>query len=165
MSSYPVSANRELVAFGTINLFGSLLNCFPSFSSIARSQVNDSAGARTQLAGVITGILILLTILFLLPIFYYLPKCVMASIVVVAAAGLLEWEDVHFIWKIRAWSDMFLMLLTFAITIFWSVEAGTLISIGLSLILVIRHSTKPKIAILGKVVEAGNFSDTKNNRS
>jgi MFS superfamily sulfate permease-like transporter len=65
----------------------------------------------------------------------------------------LEFEDVHFMWKIRAWKDLFLMALTFFVTIFWSVEAGILISITLSLILVVKHSTYPKIAILGRVVE------------
>ena len=134
--NYPVSANRELVAFGTVNLIGSLVNCYPAFSSMARSQVNDATGARTQLAGFITGFIILLTILFFLPVFYWLPKCVMASIVLVAASGLLEFEDMVFMWKIRAWKDIGMMLLTFSITIFWSVEAGVLISIALSLVLV-----------------------------
>lgn len=151
--NYSVSANRELVAFGTLNLLGSFFNAFPAFASIARSRVNDTAGARTQLAGIVTGVIILFTILFLLPAFYYLPKAVMASIVVVAAAGLLEMHDLQFMIRIRAWTDLLLSLMTFLITLFWSVEAGTLISISLSLIMVVKHSTTPKISILGKVVE------------
>ena len=156
---YPVSANRELVAYGCINVVGSFLNCFPTFSSIARTQVHDAAGAKTQLSGLVTGLFILITILFILPIFYYLPKAVMASIVLVAAVGLLEFEDALFIWKIRAWKDLALMAFTFFITIFWSVESGTLISIAVSLVLVIKHSSMPKIDILGKVVENGRTED------
>lgn len=103
---YPVSANRELVAFGVVNITGSLLNCYPTFASMARSQVNDAAGARTQVAGIVTALIILMTIIFFLPLFYWLPKCVMASIVLVAATGLLEFEDVSFLIRIRAWKGM-----------------------------------------------------------
>lgn len=135
------------------NVLGSFFNCFPTFASLARSQVNDSAGARTQLAGVITGLIILLTILLLLPVFFYLPKCVMASIILVAAGALLEFEDIWFMVRIRAWRDLTLMSLAFLVTIVWSVEGGVFVSIGCSLILVLQHSTRPKISILGKVME------------
>lgn len=154
---YSVSANRELIALGSMNLLGTLLNSFPAFSSIARTTVNGYA--KTQLSGVITGFIVLFTILFALPIFYYLPYCVMASIVVMAASALLEFEDIHFLFQIRAWGDIFLMSLTFLVTIFWSVESGVLVAVGLSLLMVVKHSTGVKISILGKVLETTNAEE------
>jgi MFS superfamily sulfate permease-like transporter len=106
-----------------------------------RSAVNDSAGAKTQLAGFFTGLVVLFTIFVLLPLFFYLPQAVCSSIIVVAAMKLIELHDVEFILKLRAWNDLGLLLLTFCTTMLVSIEAGTLISVGTSLILVIKHTT------------------------
>ena len=150
---YSVSPNRELVAFGAINIIGSMLNCFPAFSSLARSQLNDQAGSKTQLSGFITAFGVLITVVALLGVFWWVPVCVLASVVCVAAYGLLEFEDVAFMIKIRAWYDMLMMLFTFCLTMFWSVEAGVLSSIGLSLLLVVKQTTRVKVSVLVKVPE------------
>lgn len=153
---YSVSPNRELIAFGAMNILGSLLNCFPVFTSLARSQVNDQTGSRTQLAGVITGLCVFATIIWFVGVFWWVPVCVLASIVCVAAGALVEFDDILFMFKIRAWMDMFLMFLTFFITIFWSVEAGVLSSIAISLVLVVKQTTRVKVGVLVKVPEATN---------
>lgn len=151
--NYSVSPNRELVAMGVANIFGGLFQAIPAFGSLSRSKINDKAGARTQLAGFITALFVLLAIFFLLPFFYYLPKAVLAGIICVAALSLLSEapHDVKFMWKIRAWKDLGLLLLTFMTTITVSVEAGTLIAIALSFLLVIKTSTYPRITIMGRM--------------
>ncbi|CAG8612284.1 6181_t:CDS:2 [Paraglomus brasilianum] len=151
--NYAVSPNRELVALGSANFIGSFFGCIPAYGGMARSGINDQAGARTQLAGLITAMFVLLCLFFFLPAFYYLPKAILASIVTIAALALLEEtpHDMKFIYKIRAWSDMSLLLLTFFVTIFVSIEYGTLISVALSLLLVVKHSTYPRIFLLGRV--------------
>jgi hypothetical protein len=63
------------------NLVGSVLQTFPCFGSLSRSVVNDAAGARTHVAGLITGGTVLLTILLLLPLFAYLPQVALAAII------------------------------------------------------------------------------------
>jgi len=148
--NYAVSPNRELVALGSANFIGSFFGCIPAYGGMARSGINDQAGARTQLAGLITAMFVLLCLFFFLPAFYYLPKAILASIVTIAALALLEEtpHDMKFIYKIRAWSDMSLLLLTFFVTIFVSIEYGTLISVSLSLLLVVKHSTYPRIFLL-----------------
>ncbi|KAI8622375.1 sulfate transporter family-domain-containing protein [Chytriomyces sp. MP71] len=148
---YSVSPNRELVALGLSNLFGSLFGAWPAFGSLGRSAVNDAAGAKTQVAGLVTGFVVLGTMLYLLPLFYYLPKCVCSAIIVVAALKLIEWHDVEFLLRVQAWSDIGLLLLTFVTTLVVSIEVGTLISVGTSLLLVLDHTTKTRISILGRV--------------
>ncbi|KAG0048839.1 hypothetical protein BGZ83_006259 [Gryganskiella cystojenkinii] len=151
--NYSVSPNRELVAMGISNIFGGLFQAIPAFGSLSRSKINDKAGARTQLAGFITAGFVLLAILFLLPFFYYLPKAVLAGIICVAALSLLSEapHDLKFMWQIHAWSDLGLLLLTFVTTITVSIEAGTLIAIFLSFLLVIKTSTYPRITIMGRM--------------
>ncbi|KAI8840707.1 sulfate transporter family-domain-containing protein, partial [Chytriomyces cf. hyalinus JEL632] len=150
--NYSVSPNRELVALGVANIVGSLFGGWPAFGSLGRSAVNDAAGAKTQLAGLVTGGVVLVTMLYLLPLFYYLPKAVCSSIIVVAAMKLIEWHDIEFILRVRAWNDLGLLLLTFGTTMFVSIEVGTLISVGTSLLLVVKHTTKTRIAVLGRAV-------------
>ncbi|KAI8811720.1 sulfate transporter family-domain-containing protein, partial [Cladochytrium replicatum] len=150
--NYTVSPNRELVALGSSSIIGSMFGGWPAFGSLGRSAVNDGAGAKTQLAGLVTGCVIGLVILYLLPWFYFLPKAVCSSIIFSAALKLIEVEDFHFIFELRAWGDMGLLLLTFLTTLFISIEAGTLISVGVSLLLVLKHSTKTRISIMGRTV-------------
>ncbi|TPX40388.1 hypothetical protein SeLEV6574_g06642 [Synchytrium endobioticum] len=146
---YSVSPNRELVALGMANLIGCSFGSWPCFGSLGRTMINDTAGARTQMAGLITGLFTFTTSLLLLPYFYFLPRAVCSSIIIVAVSRLVELNDVHFILKLRAWSDLGLLLLTFCTTVFISIEAGTLISVGVSLLLVVKESTKTRISILG----------------
>ncbi|TPX32082.1 hypothetical protein SmJEL517_g04737 [Synchytrium microbalum] len=146
---YPVSPNRELVALGMANLIGCSFGSWPCFGSLGRTVVNDAAGAKTQMSGLITGLFTFTTSIWLLPYFYFLPRAVCSAIIIVAVGRLVEWDDVRFILRLQAWSDLGLLLLTFATTVFVSIEAGTLISVGVSLLLVVKQSTKTRISILG----------------
>ncbi|KAJ3044275.1 Solute carrier 26 [Rhizophlyctis rosea] len=150
--NYAASPNRELVAIGMSNIIGSLFGAYPAFGSLGRSAVNDTAGAKTQLSGFLTGIFVICTTIWLLPFFEFLPKAVCSSIIVVAALKLVELEDVEFILKLRAWKDLGLLMVTFFTTIFVSIEAGTLLSVGISLLLVMKHTTKTRVAILGRTL-------------
>ncbi|KAI8143918.1 sulfate transporter family-domain-containing protein [Fennellomyces sp. T-0311] len=151
--NYSVSANRELVALGVANIVGGLFQGIPAFGSVARSKINDRAGARTQMACMITGVLALVAIFFLLPSFYYLPKTVLSAIIFVAVLSLLGElpEDLHFIFKIGAWRDLGLLLITFLGTVVISLEFGTLVAITLSLLLTIKETSYPRISIMGRV--------------
>ncbi|KAI9098695.1 sulfate transporter family-domain-containing protein [Phlyctochytrium arcticum] len=149
--SYSVSPNRELVAIGVSNIVGSLFGAYPAFGSLGRSAVNNAAGAVTQVAGFSTGIVVLCTRIWLLDYFQFLPRAVCSSIITVAAMKLVELEDVQFMLRLRAWKDVGLLLLTFLTTLFISIQSGTLLSVGISLLLVIKHTTKTRLAILGHI--------------
>lgn len=91
-----------------------------------------------------------MAILFLLPLFYYLPKAVLSSIIFVAVLSLLAElpEDLHFMIKIGAWRDLGLLLITFSATMVISLEIGTLIAVTLSLLLTIKETSYPRISIM-----------------
>ncbi|KAI8344118.1 sulfate transporter family-domain-containing protein [Chlamydoabsidia padenii] len=151
--NYSVSANRELVALGVANMVSGLMQGIPAFGSVARSKINDRAGARTQMASLMTGVITLVAIFFLLPYFYYLPKAVLSSIIFVAVLSLLTElpEDLHFIFKVHAWRDLALLLATFLATVVISLEFGTLLAVTLSLLLTIKETSYPRISIMGRV--------------
>ena len=146
--NYRVSQNRELVAMGLSNTVGSVFGMFPAFGSLTRSSVNDSAGAKTPVSTLFSSILSLLTILVLLPAFKYLPTVVMASIIVNAALSLIELHDLLFLWKVQSYKDLVLLLSTFLATLLFGVELGIALSVIVSLMLLIKETTLPHVAIL-----------------
>jgi high affinity sulfate transporter 1 len=152
--SYSISPNRELVALGAANLAGAFVpGTLPAYGSITRSRINADAGARTQMASIACAVIILIATFFFLPWLYYLPKCVLGSIVCLVVYSLLAEtpEDVVFYWKMRSWVDMTLMSLTFILTIIWSVQVGVTVSLIISLLLVVRRSSRTRMTILGHI--------------
>lgn len=147
---YSVSPNRELVAFGSLNIVGSFFGATPTYGSLSRSRINDMAGAKSQISSIISVGVIYLTIKYLLPCFQYLPIPCMAAIISVAALGLIEVNDIIYFFKVRSYSDIFLMILIYFTTIFFSISDGILISVSLSLLLVVKHTTVPRLKVLGK---------------
>ncbi|QRW25335.1 sulfate anion transporter [Rhizoctonia solani] len=158
---YSISPNRELVALGAGNLVSSFFpGTLPAYGAITRSRLNADIGGRTQMASILNSCFVILAVFFLLPALYYLPRCVLASIVCLVVYGLLAEapEDVGFYIKMRSWVDLALMFVTFAFTLFWSVEVGVVVSVTVSLLLVVHKSSKAHIKILGRVPGTDRWS-------
>ncbi|KAI0087124.1 sulfate anion transporter [Irpex rosettiformis] len=151
---YSISPNRELVALGAGNIVASFVpGTLPAAGSITRSRVNGDVGARTQMASLVCSGIVLLATFFLLPWLYYLPKCVLAAIICLIVFSLLAEapHDVIFFWKMRAYTDLSLMLLTFVSTVVWNVEVGIAVSVVMSLLLVVHRSSRARMTILGRI--------------
>ena len=156
-----ISTNRELVALGVANMMGSLVCALPSFGGYGRSKINALSGARTQFSGFVLCGVTVLSIAFLMPYFYYLPKCVLSAVISVVGLSLIEEapKDIKFYWQIGGYQDLFTLFLTLISTIFLSVESGIAIGVGFSLIRVIHHATRPRIQILGRVPGTNIFEN------
>ena len=149
-NKYELDANRELVALGAANLASAFFRGYPVTGGFSRTAVNAQAGAKTGLAGLITAATIGLTLLFLTPLFYYLPKAVLASIIMVAVFGLVDVKEVRHLWKVNR-HDLGLMGLTFAATLTLGIEQGILIGVGASLLWFVVRTTTPHYAVLGRL--------------
>lgn len=151
--SMPLSANRELIALGTANITGGLFMALPAFGGYGRSKVNLSTGGLTPMSSIFLSIITILATYFLLPFFYFLPKGVLCAMISVVAYSLIEEapHDIKFYLKVRGWSELILMGIIFVVTIFWDLKRGIGVGIGLSILRLIRHSTRPRIQILGRV--------------
>ncbi|SPO01524.1 related to sulphate transporter proteins [Cephalotrichum gorgonifer] len=156
-----LSANRELVALGAANLVGGCFMSLPAFGGYGKSKVKAATGGKSPMACVFLSVIALLTILFIVPYMYYLPKPVLSSMISVVALSLIEEApgDVLFFFRIHGWAELGLMAIIFFSTIFYSVPFGIAIGIGLSLLQVIRHSTRPRIQILGRTPGTHRFEN------
>lgn len=153
---YKVDANQELIALGGANIGGAFFQSFPVTGGFSRTAVNDQAGANTTLASMITAVLIGLTVIFLTPLFYYLPNAVLAAIIMVAVAGLFDFKEMKNLWKTDK-RDLAMLLTTFISTLFLGIEEGIAVGVVLSLILVIYSTTRPHSAELGRLGDSKTY--------
>lgn len=153
---YKVDANQELIGLGMANIGGSFFQSFPTTGGFSRTAVNDQSGANTTLAAVISAGIIALTVLFLTPLFYYLPSAVLAAIIMVAVAGLFDYKEMIHLWKTDR-KDFVMLMVTFVATLALGIEEGIGIGVLISLALVIYSSSKPHSAELGRLGESNTF--------
>jgi SulP family sulfate permease len=159
---YEVDANKELVGLGLANVAGAFFSAYPTTGGFSRTAVNDQAGAQTNLAAIFSAGIIALTLLFLTPLFYFLPKAVLAAIVMVAVFGLIEWEEVVHLWHVDR-TDLALMGVTFTATLGLGIEQGILTGVIVSLIAVIYQTSQPHTAIMGRLPDTSTYRNLRRN--
>lgn len=147
---YQVDANKELIGLGMANLGAAFFQGYPVTGGFSRTAVNDQAGAKTGMASIFSAALILLTLLFLTPLFYYLPNAILAAVVLVAVAGLIDYKEAIHLWK-KDRADFWMLATTFVITLTMGIETGIVAGVLLSLAMIIYRATLPHIAVLGRV--------------
>ena len=142
--------NQELIALGTANIVGAFFKSYPTTGSFTRSAINDLSGAKTGLANLVSAIIVVLTLLFLTPLFYYLPSAVLAAIILVAVFGLVDLQYPIQLFKTR--KDEFILLnATFLLTLFVGITEGILFGTLLALLLMVYRTSKPHVAVLGRI--------------
>jgi SulP family sulfate permease len=155
---YTVEPNRELLGIGAANLLGSLFRAVPVSASFSRSAVNDRAGARTPLANVFAAGLVAVTLLFLTPLFAYLPRAALAAIIVVGVLGLVRPRE--FVSLIRTHRrDGALALLTAVTTLLLGIQEGVVVGVVASAVAVLYRVSRPNIVELGLVPGTRFFRD------
>ncbi|KAL0843045.1 hypothetical protein Bca101_016290 [Brassica carinata] len=154
---YELDSNSELFGLGVANILGSLFSAYPSTGSFSRSAVSNESEAKTGLSGLITGIIIGCSLLFLTPVFKYIPQCALAAIVISAVSGLVDYDEAIFLWRVDK-RDFTLWTITSTTTLFFGIEIGVLVGVsiwrllvGFSLAFVIHESANPHIAVLGRL--------------
>ena len=148
--NYQVDANQELIGLGVANFGAAVFQGYPVTGGFSRTAINDQAGAKTGLASIISAALIILTLLFLTPLFYYLPNAVLAAVIIVAVLGLIDHKEAIRLWQ-NDRPDFWMLLATFIITLTMGIEIGIGAGVVLSLAMVIFRSTRPHVAVLGRV--------------
>lgn len=149
-NGYELEAGQELFALGMSNLVGAAFSCYPVTGSFSRSAVNNQTGARTQLSGIITAVVMFFTLLFLTPLFFYLPKFALAAIVMSSVIPLVAFGEACRLWKMKI-SDFVLWMCAFIGTLFLGVLMGITVAVGLSLVIVIFESVRPQVSVLWRL--------------
>lgn len=155
---YRIRPNQELIALGIANMVGSLFKAYPSTSSFSRSAINQESGGTTGISALVSVGMVILTLLFLTPVFYYLPKTVLAAIIIVAVFGLVNVKEAIHLWK-SSNLDFWLLLTTFVATLFLGIEYGIFAGVGMSIIILIFRTSKPYIAVLGAVPDSDFYKN------
>lgn len=153
---YEIDPNRELIGIGLGNVVGSFFKSFPATAGFGRSAVNESAGAQTGVAAFFSVVVVISALLFLMPVFQYLPNALLGAIIFVAVLGLVDFGLVQSLWNNDKYDFAMLMssfMATLVLGIEWGIGAGILLSL---LVLVYKTST-PHMAVLGKVAGTPYF--------
>lgn len=157
---YKLDSNQELIGLGAANIGGSLFGAFPTTGGFSRTAVNDQAGAKTGMASIFSAVLMVLTLLFLTPFFYHLPQAVLASVILVAVYGLIDFKEARHLWKTDR-RDLAMLTVTFFATLLTGIEQGIILGVVLSLVVVVYESSYPHYAILGKIPGTEAFRNVK----
>jgi len=155
---YQVDANQELIALGSSNIIGSLFQSYPTTGGFSRTAVNDQAGAKTGVAPLITAAIIAVVLSFFTDWFYYLPKSILAAIILVAVVNLINVNYAIRLYK-TAKDEFLVLLITFLFTLFTGITEGILLGVLLSLLLLVYRNSKPHYAFLGRIGKTNYFKN------
>jgi sulfate permease, SulP family len=151
-----IDANQELIALGAANVGAALTGGYPVTGGLSRSVVNFSANANTPLASIITALLIALTVMFLTPLFYFLPQACLAAIILTAVANLLDFATLKRLWIYNR-ADAIAWITSFVAVLVTSVEKGIMFGAAVSILLHLWRTSKPHIAVVGRVGDTEHF--------
>lgn len=155
-----IEPDQELIGLGVSNLAASISGGFPVTGGFARSVVNFDAGAQTPAAGAFTAVGLATATLFLTPLLAYLPQATLAATIIVAVLSLVDLTILKRAWR-YAWSDFAAVMATIALTLGVGVEAGIVTGVALSILLHLYKTSRPHIAILGRVPGTEHFRNIK----
>ncbi len=151
-----IAPNKELIALGMMNIVGSVFKSYPTTASFSRSAVNDDAGSKTGLAALFSIVVLVLVLLFLTPYFYYLPKAVLAGIIIVSVIKLINYKEAIRLWKLNK-SDFWMLIATFSGTLFLGIKEGIFIGVILSITMLVARTSRPHVAVLGRIPNTNVF--------
>jgi SulP family sulfate permease len=159
-----IDPNQELIGQGLANIGGSFFQCYPACGSFTGSAINLQAGAKTGFAMVFNGIFVAVTLLFLTPYLYHLPKAVLAVIILLAVTSLITPEALKHTWKASR-ADGITALITFVATLGFAphLDKGIMIGAMLAILLHLYSTMKPRVAILGRMPD-GSLRDAEVNQ-
>jgi SulP family sulfate permease len=155
---YRIDNNQELLALAGSNMASGLGQGFPISGGLSQSLVNETGGARTPLSGLIAAGLILLVALFFTDLLRNLPQPVLAAVVLMAVASLIKFKVLRRLWKVHR--SEFVVALAALLGVLWAgLLKGVLIGAAISIVLLIRRSSTPHVAFLGRIPGVQRYSD------
>lgn len=159
---YPINPNREFFALGAANFIGSFFQSPPISASFSRTVVSEQAGTRTTLSNVVCAAVICVTLLFLTPLFYYIPIAGLSAIIILAVLSLMDFNELRYFFRTKP-EEGYIAIFTFLSVLFIGIQEGILLGIGGSLLVVLYRSSRPNLAVLGHVQGTRTYRDVTRN--
>lgn len=148
---YRIRPNQELIALGLSNLVGAFFQGMPATGGLSRTAVNMQ-NARTQLASLITVLVVVLALYTATSALAYLPKASLSAIIIVAGQSLIETKEAKWLYRVKR-DEFYVWLASFVLTVTLGVLPGLLSSIFCSLIAVIYKTRRPTVTMLGEIMD------------
>jgi len=140
-----VNATQELIALGLLNLLGSFVQSMPVTGLFSRTAINKASGVNSTVSSAVTGFLVLIAVIFLTEIFRYIPKAVLAAVIIAAMFLMVEFKEAYHIYKTKR-IDVVPFIVTLLACLGLSLEYGILIGAGVNIIFIVFASSRPRIA-------------------
>ncbi|KAL6038048.1 hypothetical protein STEG23_019389 [Scotinomys teguina] len=144
-NNYRIDANQELLALGLTNMLGSFVSSYPVTGSFGRTAVNAQSGVCTPAGGLVTGVLVLLSLNYLTSLFYYIPKSALAAVIIMAVAPLFDAKILRTLWRVKR-LDLLPLCVTFLLC-FWEIQYGILAGTLVSLLILLHSVARPETQV------------------
>ncbi|KAK1796581.1 hypothetical protein P4O66_009615 [Electrophorus voltai] len=161
---YKIDSSQELVALGLSNAVGGFFQCYSVCASMSRSLIQETTGGRTQMAGIASSVIVLVTMMKLGSLFQELPKAVLAAIVFVNLKGMFkQYTDIVTLWR-RNKIDLVVWLVTWVSTLLLNLDMGLAASISFAMLTVIFRTQSPRYSVLGHLPGTELYLDLESHR-
>ncbi|XP_072257741.1 chloride anion exchanger-like [Pyxicephalus adspersus] len=160
--NYNINGNQELIAFGLSNIVCGSFKGFAASTSLSRSSVQESTGGKTQVAGIISGIIVLIVTLAVGYLLEPLPKSVLAGIILINLKGMLmKFNEIPVLFK-RDKYDCLVWILTFLASVLLGLDLGLAVGVGIELLTVVFRVQFPKFAVIANIEKTDIYKNRKN---
>lgn len=141
-----IDATQEMLALGLCNIASSFVGSMPVTGALSRGAVNHASGVKTTFGGVYTGIIVIVALYLLTPYFSYIPKASLAAVIIAAVIFMVELHVIKPIWRTKK-TDVIPAGATFIFCLFFRLEVGIVIGIGINVIFLLYASARPTVQI------------------
>lgn len=159
IENYDIDGNKEMIAFGLMNIAGSCTSCYLTTGPFSRTAVNFNAGCKTAVSNIVMATAVMITLLFLTPLFYYTPLVVLSSIIIAAMLGIIDYNAAIHLWKVDKY-DFLVCISSYIGVVFGSVEVGLIVAVAMSLLRILLFVARPKTFVLGKIPNSMTYRST-----
>ncbi|KAL3828792.1 hypothetical protein ACJIZ3_017594 [Penstemon smallii] len=157
--NYHIDGNKEMIAFGVMNIAGSCTSCYLTTGPFSRTAVNFNAGCKTAVSNIVMATAVMITLLFLTPLFHYTPIVVLSAIIMAAMIILIDYEAAIQLWAVDKF-DFVVCISAYIGVVFGSVETGLVIAVAISLLRVLLFVARPKTSVMGSIPNSMTYRST-----
>ncbi|KAJ8527242.1 hypothetical protein K7X08_029719 [Anisodus acutangulus] len=151
--NYHIDGNKEMIAFGMMNIVGSCTSCYLTTGPFSRSAVNFNAGCKTAVSNIVMALAVMVTLLLLTPLFHFTPLVVLSSIIIAAMLGLIDYNAAIHLWHVDKF-DFLVCISAYIGVVFGNIEIGLVMAVGLSLLRVLLFVARPRTLVLGNIPDS-----------
>uniref|UniRef100_A0A673YT55 STAS domain-containing protein n=1 Tax=Salmo trutta TaxID=8032 RepID=A0A673YT55_SALTR len=158
---YIIDGNQELIAFGASNIIGAAFKSFAASTALSRSAVQESTGGKTQIAGLLSALIVMVVTLAIGFLLEPLPKSVLGAVVIVNLKGMLmQIREVPYLWR-RDRPDCVVWLVTCLASILLGLDLGLAVGLGMELLTVVFRAQFPRCSVLANITGTDIYKDRK----